>query len=290
MAETLRILRAVDDRYGRLDQVEASGLTTGHGRQQMATRFCAAFCQLICDPTTPFDAPTYEQLAHQHRWLELMFEVSGFASSDHLANLLSTETGGGKRVPPQNLARFLLIFSAAAGMSLNLDEAYQANAAITVGACLGYLSSRFVFTKAGHAFRERLLDWLPPRLAQVKLGELALQVIASPYMHCSYGASSAKHEVKAAMIAQMRRGLLEVGCPEWDGAPPPATERPTIVVTTENFIDGHSIQRTHSRAVQALRGAFNVVGVLHAAHASPATEACFDEIIHYAGEGGFLAT
>jgi len=289
MAETLRILRAVDDRYGRLDLIEASGLMVGRERQQMATRFCAAFCQLLCDPATPFDAQAYEQLAHQHRWLELMFEVSGFASSDHLVNLLSIETGGAKRVPPQNLARFLLIFSAAAGMSLNLDEAYQANAAVTVGACLGYLSSRFVFTEAGHAFRERLLDWLPAHLAQVKLGELALQAIASSYMHCSYASSRAKHDVKAVMVAQMRSALLEVGCPEWDGAPPPVADRPTIVVTTENFSDGHSIHRTHSRAVKALRGAFNVVGVLHAAHVSPAIEDCFDEIIPYAGDGGFFA-
>lgn len=289
MAETLRILRAVDDRYGRLDLIEASGLVVGHEREQMATRFCAAFCQLICDPATPFDAAIYEQLAHQHRWLELMFCASGFASSDHLVNLLSTETSGAKRVPNQNLARFLLIYSAAAGMSLNMDEAYQANPAVTVGACLGYLSSRFVFTEEGHAFRERLLEWLPPRLAQVKLGELALQAIASPYMHCSYGVSSAKHDVKAVMIAQMRRGLLEAGCPEWDGAPAPSSARPTIVVTTENFSDGHSVQRTHSRAVKALRASFNVVGVLHAAQVSPAIEDCFDEIIRYAGEGGFFS-
>ena len=282
------MLRAVDDRYGRFDQIEASGLTVGYERRQMTTRFCAAFCQLILDPQTPFDATSFEQLAHQHRWLELMFSVSGFASSDHLVNLLSTGADGAKRVPTQNLARFLLVFSAAAGMNLNLDEAFQANAAVTVGACLGYLSSRFVFTEPGHAFRERLLDWLPARLAQVKLGEMALQAIASPYMHCSYASLPTKHDVKAVMIAQMRRGLLEAGCPEWDGTAAPAEARPTIVVTTENFSDGHSVYRTHSRAVTALRSAFNVVGVLHADHVSPAVEACFDEIVLYAGEPGFF--
>ena len=217
-----------------------------------------------------------------------MFSVSGFASSDHLVNLLSTGADGAKRVPTQNLARFLLVFSAAAGMNLNLDEAYRSGAAVTVGACLGYLSSRFVFTDAAHAFRERLLDWLPAPLAQVKLGEMALQAMASPYMHCSYASSPSKHDIKAVMIAQMRRGLLEAGCREWAGAPPPADGRPTIVVTTENFSDGHSVYRTHSRAVTALREEFHVVGVLHADHVSPAIEACFDEIILYAGEPGFF--
>ena len=287
MAEMLRILGAVDDRYGRLDLVECSGLAPGHELTQMATRFCAAFCQLICDPQTPFDAAAFERLAQHHRWLELMFGASGFVSSDHLVNLLSASDDGAKRVPMQNLARFLLIFSAAAGMDLSLDEAFAASRAATIGAALGYLSSRFVFTENGHAFRERLLTWLPPRLAEVRLGEMALQALASPYMHCSYATSPAKHNVKAVMIAQMRRALLEEGCPEWDGAAP-ASGRPTIVVTTENFSDGHSIQRTHSRAVKALRASINVVGVLHAAHVSPAVEACFDEIILYAGEPGLF--
>jgi HMW1C N-terminal/HMW1 domain 2 len=292
MAEMLRILGAIDDRYGRLDLIECSGLAPGREQAQMATRFCAAFCQLICDPQAPFGAATFERLAQHHRWLELMFAASGFVSSDHLVNLLSTSEDGAKRVPMQNLARFLLVFSAAAGMDLNLDEAFAASRAAAIGAALGYLSSRFVFTEKGHAFRERLLAWLPPRLAEVRLGEMALQALASPYMHASYASSPGKHDVKAVMIAQMRRALLEEGCPEWDGAAPPvargAGERPTIVVTTENLSDGHSIQRTHSRAVKALRASFNVVGVLHAAHVSPAVEDCFDEIIHYAGAPGLF--
>ena len=288
LTETLAILRAVDDRYGRLDLIEASGLALGREREQIATRFCAAFCQLLLYPQAPFDAASFEQLAHQHRWLELMFSVGGFGSADHLVNLLSTGPDGAKRVPMQNLARFLLVFSAAAGMNLNLDEAYRSSAAVTVGACLGYLASRFVFTDTAHAFRERLLEWLPAPLAQVKLGEIALQAMASPYMHCSYATSPSKHDIKVVMIAQMRRGLLEAGCQEWDGAPPAVESRPTIVVTTENFSDGHSIHRTHSRAVTALRSAFNVVGVLHADHVSPAIEACFDEIVVYAGEPGLF--
>jgi hypothetical protein len=59
-------------------------------------------------------------------------------------------------------------------------------------------------------------------------------------------------------------------------------------VTTENFSEGHSIHRTHSRAVKALRARFNVVGVLHAPHVSPRVEDCFDEIVPYAGEPGLF--
>ncbi|MEJ0065626.1 MAG: hypothetical protein WDM85_09390 [Caulobacteraceae bacterium] len=29
---------------------------------------------MLLDPEAPFDATGFEQLAHQHRWLELMFQ------------------------------------------------------------------------------------------------------------------------------------------------------------------------------------------------------------------------
>src|SRR5581483_6975179 len=174
------------DRYGRVDAIGGPDFGAPYRVQRIATRFAAAFGRLICDPATPLSAPLYEELMAHHRWIELMFSVGGFGGPDHLVPLLATGEGQARRVPQQNLPRFLMLFSAAAGMDLNLDEAMRADPAATIGAVLGYLGTRFVFTDAGQAFRERLLDWLPARLQQVRLGDLALQSLASPYMHCSY--------------------------------------------------------------------------------------------------------
>jgi hypothetical protein len=286
--EAFRILKMVDDRYGRLDMIGGPAADAPDRVRRIATRFCAAFGPMVCDPATPINAAAFEHLIAHHRWIELMFSASGFGSSDHLVPLLATGEGPHRRVPPEHLARFLLIFSAAAGMKVNLDESLRTDAAATVGAALSYLGTRFCFTDAAHAFREELLAWLPERLAAVQLGELALQHLASPYMHCSYATSPAKHAVKAPMIAQMRRGLLDAGCPEYDPAtPPPKDGRPTIVVTAENFSHRHSIWRTHSLAVKALRARFRVVGLLYPAHVSPQIEECFDELVLYDGQGFF---
>jgi hypothetical protein len=288
--EAFKILRAIDERYGRVDTIGGPAPGGERWLERIATRFCAAFGPLICDPATPLSAAAYEQLIAHHRWIELMFSASGFATPEHLVPLLATGEGAARRVPKQNLARFLLLYSAAAGMGVNLDEAASADPPTAIGAALGYLATRFCFTDAGHALRERLVEWLPPRLGQVKLGGLALQGLASPYMHCSYASSPAKHTVKAPMMAQMRRGCLEAGCREWDPAQPRRAEaRPTIVVTTENFSLHHSIWRTHSRAVQGLRDRFRLVGFLYPQHLSPEVTASFDEIVPYAGEGGFLS-
>jgi hypothetical protein len=287
--EAYKILRAVDERYGRVDTVGGPAPGSERWLERIATRFCAAFGPLVCDPATPLTASAFEQLIAHHRWIELMFSASGFATSEHLVPLLATDEGAARRVPKENLARFLLLYSAAAGMGVNLDEAANADAPAAIGAALGYLSTRFCFTDAGHAFREQLVAWLPQRLAQVKLGGLALQALASPYMHCSYATSPAKHAMKAPMMAQMRRGCLEAGCREWDPAQARRAEaRPTIVVTTENFSLHHSIWRTHSRAVQGLRDRFRVVGFFYPQHLTPEVAASFDETVVYAGEGSFL--
>lgn len=289
LALAIALLKRVDDRYGRVDTIGGPPLGEPHGVERIATRFAAAFGQLICDPATSLTPRAYEQLMAQHRWIELMFSVGGFGGPEHLIPLLATGEGQARRVPQESLPRFLTVFAAAAGLDLNLDEAMRADAPATIGAALGYLGTRFVFTDRAYAFRERLLAWLPAELARVKLGDLALQNLASPYMHCSYAASSAKHAVKAPMMAQLRRALLEAGAREYDPAdPPPASARPTIVVTCENFSFRHSIWRTHSLAVMALKARFRVVGFMHPQQISPEIEECFDEVVPYAGEGVFL--
>jgi hypothetical protein len=101
-------------------------------------------------------------------------------------------------------------------------------------------------------------------------------------MHCSYAETPHKHDIKAALIAQIRRACLDAGCREHDRAAPRRDDdRPTVVVVTEHFADGHSVHRTHSRAVRALKASFRVVGVCYPGQVSPPIEEIFDEIITY---------
>ena len=291
LIEAIGILGSVNDRYGALGGL-AGAPAPGAERQveRIATRFAAAFGTLIADPAAPLTPAAFEQLMVHHRWIELMFSTGGFGSSEHLVSLLATGEGVERRVPAENFARFLLIFSAAAGMNLNLDEGVTSNPAVMVTAALACLGGRFCFTDRAHALRERLLAWLPARLPLVQLGELALQHLASPYLHCSYATAAAKHAIKAPLMAQMRRGFEGAGCPQWDPAQLPARMpdgRATVVVTAESFSLNHSVWRTHSLAVKALRARFRVVGVLYPNHVSPEIAECFDEIVVLGGESYF---
>ncbi|MGH6958774.1 MAG: hypothetical protein ACREEW_19085, partial [Caulobacteraceae bacterium] len=289
-AAALAILNSVNERYGRIDAIEGFGLLAERRLEQTATRFSAAFGRLVCDLSEPIPPPVFEQLAAHHRWIELMFLVGGFGSADHLAPLLAVDEGQGRRVPPRNLARFLLLFSAAAGMKMSLDECLASDDAASIAAFLGYLGTRFCFTDEACALRERLLEWMPERLSRVKLGGIALHAMASPYMHCSYASGPRKHAIKRALIAQARRVCLEAGCAEYEPGAPPGTRdgKPILVVTCENFTLGHSVWRTHSRAVEALKESFHVVGALYPQHLSAPVEAVFDEVLTFKTDVWFL--
>ena len=81
-------------------------------------------------------------------------------------------------------------------------------------AALGYLGGRFCVTPEAGALRERLLRWAPGRLDRIKLGSLRLSYLPDVYMTCSYAFGAGKHAIKADLIAQARRALLEAGCRE----------------------------------------------------------------------------
>jgi hypothetical protein len=294
LTECLRILQSVDDRYGRIDGVRAGVPSSDpHLLTRFATRFAAAFGQLICDPQTLLTPLAFERLSAAHRWIELLFRASGFGSTEHLTPLISTAEGQGRRVPTANLPRLLLIYSAASGMEISLDECLAAAGPGAVVAFLNYLGTRFCFTDTGHDFRERLLEWLPSKLHMVKLGGVTLQSMASPYMHASYALSARKHEIKAEVIAQMRRAALEAGCQEWGLTAPSErskdrSRRRTLVVTTENFSHGHSVWRTHSIAIEALKKRFRLIGTAQREQLSAPVEALFDEVLTYPQQLPFL--
>jgi hypothetical protein len=127
---------------------------------------------------------------------------------------------------------------------LDLEQWWRANPAAAAAAFLHFLGSRTVFRPRAFELRERLLEWLPDRLGDVTLGSVSLSRAAEIYMHCSYAFTPKKHAIKAAIIKQMRRQCIEIGCREISPDGAVATgERPTIVVVAEHFSALHSVAR-----------------------------------------------
>lgn len=282
--DALTILRSIDESMGTLNGLDfgvpfmESSAKDLHVR--FATRFVAAFGDLLTLPNVQIGAAAVELLFIYHRWTDMMFAISGFQTSAHLLSRLGDPQTGNWKLSGSALIQFLVFFSPSSTLEIDLDECYAANAGATVVAALGYLSARCCVTERACAFRERLLEWLPGKLNDITLGRIRLAFAAEVYMHCSYASGPGKHRIKADLIAQMKKVCLIAGAREMT-QPPPPRERPRIVVVAEHFRAGHSVWRTHSRAVRSLREKFEVIGVAYGERTDDQARALFDELIPY---------
>ena len=281
----LAILQAIDNRAGRLDDVAAGASYPGSSEEDLAlvfaTRFAAVFGRLLTEPDLQISAPDYERLLMHYRWIDLIFSLSGFRNSDNFLALIAKDAGNNQLTfEGGNFLRLLAMLSMNSFIDVDFDAFWRGNPVASAIAFFNYISSRYVFSRRAFEFRERLLEWLPPRLAEVKLGGMTLARLPEVYMHCSYAVTPKKHLIKRPLMEQMRRACLEAGAVEAP-APLPARkdERATVVVVAEHFTPGHAMFRCYSRAIQSLRSRFNSVAVAFPNPAGTWAAEYFDECI-----------
>ena len=270
VAALLGILGGLHERRGALDRAEIGEIALAGSKEEVAlvyaTRLAAAWGQLVSDPDFSVTPSECERLLIHHRWLDILFALSGFRSSQHLA--------------PAHVLGRLVSLCAHAHSDDDLEQSWRADPAQTALALLHYISSRHFYDARSHQFRERILRWLPQRLGIIRLGALTLRHAHSIYMHCSYARTPDKHEIKRALMAQLRRVALDGGCVEASTEPRPSNaERPTVVVIAENLRLNHAVYRTHSQAVRSLRERFHVVGVVFPDPAGSPIAELFDEVV-----------
>ena len=98
----IAILRAIDGKYGRLDGIDLGepvpNLTAEDIAREFCTRFGAAFGALICDPNFQMTPSGFESVMSVHRWLDIIFAVGGFRTSDHLLPLIAADNCMAKRL------------------------------------------------------------------------------------------------------------------------------------------------------------------------------------------------
>lgn len=288
----LSILEAIDSRAGRFDQVTAGAAYPGASEEDVAlvfaTRFAAAFGRLLIQQNLSVSAADYERLLLHYRWIDLLFSLSGFRTSDHFLSFIAKDAGNGRLTfEGANFLRLLALFTMNSFVNVDFDQFWRANSVASAIAFLNYISSRYVFSRRAFEFRERLLEWIPARLAEVKLGSMQLARLPEVYMHCSYAVTPNKHAIKRPLMEQMRQACLEAGVVEAPAPIPAAAARVTVVVVGEHFSPGHAVFRTHSRAVRSLRQRFNVVGVVHPNPVGTAAADFFHECIPFPA-GDFL--
>ncbi|WP_233874670.1 peptide transporter [Paraburkholderia adhaesiva] len=286
----IRLLEIVDANYGVLMDIDtwaqsesARDIMDDH----LLTRLTSAITTLATDPEFSVSDFGVARLALFHRWLSALFSASPFRNADHILRSLGTESDAKNILQLRNAEsrKFQLFYLTDSEVRLDWDVLWEFDRVRAANLAISILSTRLMASPSAHAKREMLLRWLPPRLPELEWDQLPGGVIHDAYMHCSYADQPGKHDIKRSINALIRRKLasLEMLDVTRPAQAPAAGEKPVLLVVLEWFSKNHSIYRTHSQTMVAMRDKFHLVGMGYENRVDDVGREVFDEFIPIQG-------
>jgi hypothetical protein len=288
--ELIKLLDRLDSQYGALAGITAdtSAALAGRGNASLTTRIASAMSCLFSDPEFFLSPRGFTQLISWHRWIAALFAASPFGNADHILRAMNVKGAAGElELTEAGFVKFCLLYTPDSEIAADVDALWRYNRRLAAALYMALLSPRFLGTEASHSKREALLGWLPGRLEEVEdLDQLPLAILHDVYVHCSYADLPQKHEIKRTINRLIRRKVVQQGLNDFDLSEPRGMQngKPVLVVVLEWFTATHSIFRTHSASMRALREKFHVVGMGLDKHVDAAGRAVFDEFIVLTGD------
>ncbi|WP_115431217.1 cobalt ABC transporter permease [Escherichia coli] len=278
----LQMLDASYAQWGAGFSAWAPGLPGDEVNPHLCTRLAGAITTLFSRPGFMVSDEGFAELMNYHRWLALIFAVSEYRHGDHI--IRNINAAGGGVVDPltlngDNLKLFCLSYYPDSQIALQPEQLWQYDRQTVVRLFFALLSGRALPTPAAHQKREQLLAWLPEKLQDIdSLAFLPQKVLHDVYMHCSYADLPEKHLIKREINRLTARALMQsYGDCLPVHAPGPEREKPVVAVVLEWFTCQHSIYRTHSTSMRALREHFHLVGIAQPGATDEITREVFDE-------------
>ncbi|HAK6818101.1 TPA: cobalt ABC transporter permease [Salmonella enterica] len=280
------LLQQLDREYGRWGEFKGyapgqSGLSLD---RHVCTRIAGAVTALFSRPEFVISDGGFYQLMGLHRWLALIFAVSSYGNGDHIIRNIS-----GGVVTPLNLSGgslrvFCLSYYPDSRIPLQPEALWQYDRHTVAALFFALLSGRALPTPESHEKREQLLAWFPEKLEVLgSLKDVPVSVLHDVYMHSSYADLPQKHGIKRVINSLLRQQLLAGGKTDLP-APGKKRKKPVVMVVTEWFTCQHSVWRTHSESLKALRARYVLEGLSLAGTTDETTTAVFDVHHQLSGE------
>ena len=277
----LFLLRQFDSEYGQWGKFQgyAPGVARCSLDRHVCTRIAGAITTLFSCPDFSVSDSGFQDLMALHRWLALIFAVSAYGHGDHIIRNINA-AGGGLISPVSlngnNLRLFCLSYYPDSQIALQMDALWQINCHTVAALFFALLSARALPTQAAHEKREQLLGWFPEKLWELgSLDDVPVSVLHDVYMHCSYADLPQKHDIKCVINHLLRKKLLSEGKQDIL-LPPPARQKPVVLVITEWFTSQHSVWRTHSASLRALKSRYTLAGAMLSTSVDETSAALFD--------------
>lgn len=283
-AELFKLLTHLDSQHGGLETI-GSAPSGDYGAEQrdahFATRIASAIAALFSDPDFQLSQMGFQRLIPLQRWMAIIFGASPLGNADHIINIFNQQGPGQQAqitLQDRDLVKFSLLYSPDSSIPMQADVLWKKDKRFAAALFFALLSSRIVATQQAHDKREQLLDWLPARLGEVSLDDIPVAIVHDVWMHCSYAFGERKHDIKRAINRLIRAKLLSSGLTDLAPASPAQRDKPVLMCILEWFQSNHSIYRTHSLSMEALKAKFHLVGVSLRGASDELTRSLFDEV------------
>ncbi|MBS0273679.1 MAG: peptide transporter [Proteobacteria bacterium] len=288
--ELTKLLNTLEVQYGALTGIHArlGSAPPAVRNAALLTRITAALSSLFSDPEFFLTPQGFGQLISWQRWIATLFSASSFGNADHVLRSMNVKGPNAElELTEASFVKFCLLYTPDSDIPADVQTLWSYNRQLAGALFFSLMAPRFLGTEAAHAKREALLGWLPPKLEEMDdLDQLPLAILHDVYLNCSYADRPDKHEIKRALNALIRKKLVKEGFADLDIATARGAEngKPVLMAVLEWFTSKHSIYRTHSMSLRALREKFHVVALGGAAQVDDAGRAVFDEFIPLAND------
>jgi FkbM family methyltransferase len=299
--ELLALLERIDQHYGvmvNVDEWAQSAEAQDIMDEHLTTRLASAITTLVTDPGFTISDFGIGRLAHFHRWLSSLFAVSPFRNADHILRSLGTDADAKNELSMRagETRKFQLFYLADSELRLDWDVFWAFDKVAAANLAISLLATRMMASPASHQKREMLLRWLPERLPQIdSVDQIPSGVLHDAYMHCSYADLPAKHAIKKSINTLICRKLASLDLhditrgaadplPLSKGGDPDTGGKPVLLVVLEWFSKNHSIYRTHSQTMIAMRDKFHLIGMGYEGRVDEVGREVFHEYIPLEGK------
>ena len=283
--ELVKLLSTLEVQYGALQGIKANlgSVVPALRNTALLARLTSALSSLFSDPEFFLTPQGFGQLIAWQRWITTLFAASPFGNADHILRSMNVRGPDAElELTEASFVKFCLLYSPDSDIPADVQALWTYNRKLAVALFFSLLAPRFLGTEAAHGKREALLGWLPPKLDEVQdLDELPLAIMHDVFMNCSYADRPDKHEIKRAIHKLVRKKVLKEGFPDLDIAGPRGMQngKPVMMIVLEWFTAKHSIYRTHSASLRALREKFHLVALGGDQQVDDIGRAVFDEFI-----------
>ena len=287
--ELTKLLSTLEIQYGALSGIKArlGSAPVAIRNTALLTRIAAALSSLFSDPEFFLTPQGFDQLISWQRWIATVFAASPFGNADHVLRSMNVKGPDAElELTEASFVKFCLLYTPDSDIPADVQVLWNYNRRLAAALFFSLMAPRFLGTEPAHSKREALLGWLPPKLDEVEdLDHLPLAILHDVFLNCSYADRPDKHEIKRAINRLIRRKVLKEGFPDLDMSEARGTRngKPVLMVVLEWFTSKHSIYRTHSTSLRALRERFHVVALGGAQQVDEAGRAVFDEFIPLGG-------